>query len=712
MATLLPSVTVVAPVRAAGRPAGTGFLPEVHALRALAIVLVVAYHVAPGAAPGGYIGVDVLLVISGFLVTRQLVTERARTGRTDVVAFYARRARRLLPAAAVVIATVVVVGLAVLPPTRWADLASHGRAAALFDENRLLADQAVDYLSEGTAPSPLQHFWSLSVEAQFYAMWPAYLLTTTGLVWAARWAGTRWWPSHERVARRAPARLGWTTATAVLVAVSLAACLVRAAGGSAAAYFATPLRLWELASGGVIALLPRRSSTRPWGASALAGGGVVAVVVAALVLGPGVAYPGPWTLLPVVGAAAVVLAAVRANEPTWVGRAGSRPVVRWLGDISYSLYLWHWPVVVMSVAALPFLGRPGLVVVQVVVSLVLADLSRRFVELPLLRSRRFRGQPRATALLVVVLTGAVLAAAAVPHMALAAHAAESAEEAAHLMADPPSGLGAGSITADGFRSFARGTAIVPDPTQARRDLPARTGECKAEMGAAVTPRCVFGDPAAAVTIALVGDSHIEQYVPAFESVAQQNGWRVVTYLHASCPFSSAQRVSDEERGGPCAAANEETLAQLVGDEDIDLVVTSQRTAVPFVDDSVRPAPEEGFVDYWSRLARAGLPVLVIRDNPLMLPDGATQDCVAEHRADPSRCARSEADAVPDDPQVAAAGRVPGVSLVSPRFCAQGTCPAVIGNVLVYRDEQHLTATYVRTLADEIGRAVTSALGAA
>ncbi|QTE30349.1 acyltransferase family protein [Pengzhenrongella sicca] len=677
------------------------FLPEVHALRALAITLVVAYHLVPAALPGGFVGVDVFFVISGFLMTRQMRAEIDRTGRLHLAGFYARRARRILPAAVATIVVVVAAGLALLPSTRWAELSAQARASTWFWQNWQLAASAVDYQTQGQAPTALQHFWSLAVEEQFYLIWPLFLIAVL--------VSRRTHPVRPRTLARAQ------LATGAVIAGSFAISVAWTATGSPDAYFATPTRLWELAAGALLALRPAtigRTGMRVRAAASWAG--LAAIATAAIAYDSSTPFPGAGAALPVVGACLIIGAGANRTRASFAALARLRPV-SWLADISYSLYLWHWPVVVLwpdtadpsaAVAAAQILA-------QLALSVVLASLSRKFVELPTQRCAKLRSAPSMTGLVAVVALTVSTAVAFLPAGLLAAQSQARAHAVEEFWATPPPSLGAEAIDEHGYRALDPATdLIVPDPNHAREDVLASVArDCKGAMSDGATPRCEFGATDATTTIALVGDSHAEQYLPALQILATQNHWRVITYLHASCPFSSAQRVTDHARGGPCLRANAATLTALEADPSIDLVVTAQRTAVPFVTDGTTPDPAEGFNEYWNRLAEAGLAVLAIRDNPMMLPDDQTQACVAQRPDDPASCARRQADALPDDAQVEAARHAPAVTLVdlTNSFCVNGLCPPVIGNVLVYRDDQHLTATYVRTLAPHLDAAIACAL---
>ena len=690
------------------------FRPEIQALRALAVTLVVVYHLNSGWLPGGYIGVDVFFVISGFLITGIMLAEIERTGRLRLRDFYARRARRILPASAVTLVVVTALGSAILPTTRWEAMGEQARASGLFVQNWLLASQSVDYLAEGAAASPFQHFWSLSIEEQFYFVWPGVLGLLALLTFRlSAQRATRTEPTTTATSgslrtfrRRALLVLGMVTAS------SLALSVWMTAQGDPAAYFVSHTRAWELGAGGLLAFAGSTARRDERWRAALAWAGLAAIVWAAFVFSAQTPFPGSAALVPVLGTVAVIHAG--RTQASWSpSHLMGRRAVQWVGDASYSLYLWHWPVIAILPVALGTLSATGdslaLAGLALVTSVLLAALSRRLVEEPFMHSARLRSS--AARSLGVGLLGIVLAVSAgtVAGTALASVQRVQDRDATALLADPPPELGAASIRPEGYDPFtAASRAIVPAPADAREELPeGADGRCKSQAADPTTPVCSFGPEDATTTIALVGDSHMEQYSPAFEVLAEQSDWRVVTYFHSSCPFSTAQRDIDAERGGPCLEANEATLTALLGTAGLDAVVTSNRTAPPFMADGVRPDPQDGFRQVWGQLAEAGIPVAVIADNPLMLGDDATTDCVAEHPDHPQSCDRPRSDAMPSDHQLAPAADTPGVTLVdlTDRYCTDSVCPPVAGSVLVYRDEQHVTPSYMRTLAPYLGEAL-------
>lgn len=340
--------------------------PEIQALRAVAVGAVVLHHGWPAVAPAGYMGVDVFFVVSGYLITALLLREVARTGRISLGDFYLRRARRILPAAVVVLLAVSAATLALVPHRDWADWFRQIVASALYYENWQLAADSQTPARAELASTPVQHFWSLSVEEQFYLVWPLLLILA---IVVARRRGRSVVPTLLVV-------LG------VVTAASFAHSVVLTIGDHNLAYFSTIARTWEFGAGGLLAVLAA-SPAIGWERlrSAVSWVGLALIVVPIVTFRDPQGFPGPWALLPVAGTLAVIWAGLPATRWSTAGLARLRPV-QWLGDVSYSLYLWHWPIFMFT----PFLiGRPSpawVMVLLVVLSLLVAGLSKALIEDP------------------------------------------------------------------------------------------------------------------------------------------------------------------------------------------------------------------------------------------------------------------------------------------------------------------------------------------
>ena len=704
------TVSLLGARRSPGAPAGSRERPlraDIQGLRAVAVALVVVYHLWPGLLPGGFVGVDVFLVISGFLITTHLVSRPPRSW-ADLAAFWARRARRLLPAALLVLTATLVATRVVAPETLWRTTASEVIASALYVQNWRLATSSVDYLAAESAASPVQHYWSLSVEEQFYLFWP---LVVSGLVLLSLRAGSR---------RALVVPAGMAAVVLASFAWSVHATAVQPAG----AYFVTPTRVWELGAGAVLAVLvaDRAGERRPRSAavrSALAATGLAAVLVAATTYSSATPFPGWQATLPVLGTVAVIAARAEPGEAWPVRLLAPRPV-QYLGDVSYSVYLWHWPLVVL----VPFvsggqLGRLDRAAV-LVLSVVLAGLTKTLVED---RFRAARGAPGTRRSLRLAGAGMALVVGLGALQLLEVTRLEQraeAEVAAALAAGGPC-FGAAALAA-GADCPPLGTGKpVPPPAQAVNDTSeAYARGCFAASPFAEVRRCTFGDPQGTVSIALVGNSHAGHWLPALEAVAEQRGWRITTFLASECTANRTPVQWDgaEERAG-CLGWADAVLEETSGD-GFDLVVTSQRNGRPAVGRSYadsRPAWLEGYREVVSGWERAGTYVLVLHDTAT---PGATlesvPDCLAEHPDDPLECSGPRSAWVPDDPLAQAVGEAGSERLtvldLNDRLCDGAVCLPVVGGVTVYSDASHLTATFAATLARDLDPALVAAVGRA
>ena len=686
----------------------TALRGDIQGLRAIAVGMVLLYHAGLSFVPGGFAGVDVFFVISGFLITGLMVRELERTGRLSLRNFWARRAKRLLPATALVLVAVFVLSLLFLPQLQWADTARDIVGAALYVINWLLAASSVDYLAQDYAPSPVQHFWSLAVEEQFYLVWPLLVLVLAGL----------------------NRRFGWSLRRTLLIGVGLLTVgslfwSIRL-GGQPEAYFVTTTRAWELGIGAAVALLaPRLETLNVLVARALTWVGVLALAAVALWLPDTLTWPSWHALAPTLATAAVIAGGPAAGPAGATYLIGRFPF-RWVGDLSYSLYLWHWPLVVFATAYWDKLTpRHGLLAVGL--SVLPAYLTYRLVESPLHLSQSLSRRPGRALGLGAVCTAIGVAAGVGLHFAIptipvlppSAHPGASA-----LITDPKTAIPEFSAS-----------SITPDPLKARDDLPDLYGRrCQGTYTESTPKPCLFDPPppapsasvsgpppSAPPTVALVGDSRAAQWSPAVQAVAAAQHWRVITITKAGCPFTQAQLVR-VVKGQPslyssCSAWDAAAMRLLMsGPNRPDFVVTS--SYYPYVTDVPGrvgripgPGNDQALIDglrgAWSTLNKAGIPVVALRETPLMGRDVAA--CVSEHRDELNECTTSRKKALVANivrPAAEGLDATATIDLTVPAVCPLPSCPPVIGNVLVYRDDHHLTAEYSRSLAPFLTQALT------
>ncbi|MEO7754758.1 MAG: acyltransferase family protein [Terracoccus sp.] len=670
------------------------FRPDIQGLRAVAVVLVLAYHVWPSVLSGGYVGVDVFFVISGFLITGHLLEEGDASLRS-LLRFWSRRIRRLLPAALLVLAVTMVAVALLLPDLRWAQNAREGLAATFYVENVVLSADAVDYLREGGPASAVQHYWSLSVEEQLYVVWPV-LLFAAALV-AAR-------------LRRRP-RVAATIVVALATGLSFWVSLSLMADSPGAAYFSTAGRAWEFGAGGLLAAAALRSrSPRPpagpvhvVGAGLAAAGGLAAIVGAGIAYSADTPFPGWTALLPVAGAVAVIGASASPGRLAPGRLLGTRPF-QFVGTISYSLYLWHWPVVVVVTSLVGHdLGlRTGVGVIAI--SLGLAWATKRFVE------DRFRAAPRDASLgrtYVPALVGMLVVAMVAGGVNLLTER-DSEQARAALSATvtaPGSCFGAASL-ADGADCPTTTTGpVVPAPIIAQQNRTRLYDDgCWEDPPFPGTTSCSYGDPASPISIALVGNSHAGQWFAAVEAIAAERGAHVTTFVATGCTLTT-ERLSWETpaQADGCRDWGRRVLAETSSDR-YDLIITSE-IATRLVEGGSLAKRQQEWQDSYAGVLRAweakGKHVLVIRDSP-RLPTalGRGPECVAENPTRLSACRGARARWLQPDPLVDAAralgsDRVTVADLTS-RFCTS-QCSAVVGGVLLFYDGHHLTDTYVTTL---------------
>ncbi len=684
----------------AATPAPPGFRRDIQGLRAVAVVLVLLYHAGVPGLPGGYVGVDVFFVISGFLITGLIVREIERSGRLSLTRFYARRARRLLPATALVFVAVAAVTVEVLPVSQWRAVAGDMVASALYVVNWRFAELSVDYLAADTASSPLQHFWSLAVEEQFYIVWP--LLIVALLWWSRRRSGVL---SRGRLA------LGLL----VIALPSLAWSVHLTGADPGRAYFVTTTRLWELTVGALLAVGLTRVGRLPLVVRvALGWVGIAAIAAAAVLFDVRTPFPGIAALVPVLGAAAVIAAG------TGDGRGRLAPLelapMQDVGALSYSLYLWHWPVLIGAQA---FWGTPGeplrvpTALLAIGFSVVPAWLAYRVVEQPFHTSSLLATPRRGLVAGVVCILVGLLAAGALTFIADRRLAAEQEQASASERTHPGARLLGLDVPPDGWHPDDRSpTGFVPTPSTIGDDLASLDGtKCINEPRAEDAVVCRYG-PATGPTIAVVGDSKMHQWLDALELIADRRGWHLVTMLQSACPIARATVQDGQDvPNDACRRSNDKRLAAVVADDTIDHVLVSQRSVAACVTDddcSARSAEVmlAGIDEVLAELKEAGRQPVVVADNRQPTSDMIT--CVAKHADDVSACEWSVEEAEPA-PLLVAAGRTgTPVADVQPWITPGGKGWPVIGGVTVYRQGSHLTATYAKSLADVLEQELVAA----
>jgi peptidoglycan/LPS O-acetylase OafA/YrhL len=662
------------------------FRPDVEGLRANAIAAVLLCHAGLPFAGGGYVGVDVFFVISGFLITRLLLGELDRTGGISLLRFYARRARRLLPLLFVVLAAVVVLSRLLLSPLRGAEVSGDVVSSAFYFANWHFAAQSVDYFAQGLEPSPVQHLWSLAIEEQFYLAWPTLMLLAV-------------WPLAMR--GRSPRPVLWAV-VAIVIGVSLAVGVQLTGEQPSAAYFSTLGRAWELGLGASLALLGAVRMPG-WTAATLGWAGLAAIVYAILAFDSETPFPGLAALVPTLGTAALILAgaAGRAGAAS-PSRALSLAPVRYVGRISYSWYLWHWPALVFAAALWGPLSVPASLAV-LAASWIPTELSHRWVEEPFRSSTSVFGSPARA--LAMGLGCTVVAAGA---------GAMLASSQPDLRTAPAGEVAGAAALARQPEPQKRADAVRPNPLDARDDRSRMYDDgCLVGMSGTKSNRCVYGASKPKRTIVLFGDSHAMQYFPALERLAEKHRWRLIALAKAECPPAQVE-VRSATTGGEyseCDVWRERTLKRIAATTGSAMVlISSASDYTPLAEDgralSGRErtvALERGYEATLRRVRDSGHRAAVIKDPPAAKVD--VPSCVSERLQSLDACSfprqRSEAEEV----DARAVRKTRGAHLidVTEAICPKDVCRAVIGNALVYRDRSHLSATFARTLSPWLER---------
>ena len=682
------------------------FRPDVEGLRAVAIVLVVLYHVHAGLAPGGYVGVDVFFVISGFLITGQLVRELRTTGRISFLAFYARRVRRILPAALLTVIVTAVASALLLNPLAAKRALDGGLSAVYFGANVHFAAQGADYFRAGLSPSPIQHFWSLSVEEQFYIVWPL-LLVVSSLIWL----GVRRRSSRESAQR--PVIGAVTVVLAILAAISLMASIRQTATSPSWAYFSIVTRAWELAVGAVVALalpLPARIDRRL--AIPLSWAGLSCIALAAALFSDTTSYPGDSALLPVLGTAAAicggsVLASRRFGAEALLGTPPFQRVGAW----SYSWYLWHWPALVLAPAVLGHslseiqaLGVAAVSLVIAVMSFVLLERPTRRIQIVVRRPALGLGAGgllTASAIAIVVLSGSLVG----PLVSTAA---------APSRLTVPNNLA--SLRADliaGARTNAVPSNLRPSLSALASAFPRIIADgCELGPGRDRIKPCIYGDRGSHTTVVLFGDSHGGQWFDALAWISSRRHWRLVNMTKEGCTPAEVTLRSTQDKD--CPHWREKAKARIARLHPALVIAswarwmeptTSRKSGVP----TGHGGPwQDGAAAIFQFLRRSAKQVIFISDNPYLQQPAA--DCVAAHMSDVRSCATKRSDSTVLPAIKAAELRIAKqeqINSIDPAswFCAPTVCPVIVGNILVYRDTSHMTPEWSRFIAPILDHAI-------
>jgi peptidoglycan/LPS O-acetylase OafA/YrhL len=702
------------------------FRRDIEGLRALAVGFVILFHAKFLGLTGGFIGVDVFFVVSGFLITSLLINEHSSVGEISLKNFYARRARRLLPASALVIALTALASRIWLEPLRLKDIGTDAVASGGFFANILFGVRSTDYLQAGQPPSPFQHFWSLSVEEQFYIVWPALLML---LLWKSR-------DRHTRA----------IVAVSILSVASLALCIWQTTQSQPWAFFGLHTRAWELGIGALVALCWKYVEQLPTNFRAVIGWlGLFAIVVSGLTITEKMAFPGKLALLPVVATALVLMAGQHAH---WgPQRILSLQPLQWIGARSYSIYLWHWPVLIIAEShaerALTVTER----LIAIAASVIAASLSHHFLENPVRHSVSLQAKPRLALMVGAVLIVLSVGVGFVLRTSSVALSTDVIADAPVAIASTTTSTTAPVVSTDSTVAPVETTTSLvtipegPPPSIVNPTAPidaviagALTDEVPANLqpslrGASgdkpeiydngchvnlisIEPKiCEYGDTTSDFTVALYGDSHAAQWFPALNQIAIDHQWRLIILTKMGC--TAIDLITANSLVGPtypgCRPWREKVLERFVAENvRVVLITNSNRltdpsTGQPFADSIVKA----GYATLIPQLQSMGINPVVITDTPY--PGTDVPICLSKAIKNVGSCAVTRDKGIRANRQqtsidVAVENNAQYLD-VSHWVCTIDTCPVITGNILMYRDSHHLTTTYVQFLTPLIDAAI-------
>ena len=702
------------------------FRRDIEGLRALAVGFVILFHAKFLGLNGGFIGVDVFFVVSGFLITSLLINEHSSVGEISLKNFYARRARRLLPASALVIALTALASRIWLEPLRLKDIGTDAVASGGFFANILFGVRSTDYLQAGQPPSPFQHFWSLSVEEQFYIVWPALLML---LLWKSR-------DRHTRA----------IVAVSILSVASLTLCIWQTTQSQPWAFFGLHTRAWELGIGALVALCWKYVEQLPTNFRAVIGWlGLFAIVVSGLTITEKMAFPGKLALLPVVATALVLMAGQHAH---WgPQRILSLQPLQWIGARSYSIYLWHWPVLIIAEShaarALTVTER----LIAIVAAVIAASLSHHFLENPVRHSVSLQAKPRLALMVGAVLIVLSVGVGFVLRTSSVALSTDAIADAPVAIASTTTSTTAPVVSTDSTVAPVETTTSLvtipegPPPSIVNPTAPidaviagALTDEVPANLqpslrGASgdkpeiydngchvnlisIEPKiCEYGDTTSDFTVALYGDSHAAQWFPALNQIAIDHQWRLIILTKMGC--TAIDLITANSLVGPtypgCRPWREKVLERFVAENvRVVLITNSNRltdpsTGQPFADSIVKA----GFATLIPQLQSMKISPIVITDTPY--PGTDVPICLSKAIKNVGSCTVTRDKGIRANRQqtsidVAVENNAQYLD-VSHWVCTIDTCPVITGNILMYRDSHHLTTTYVQFLTPLIDAAI-------
>ena len=658
------------------------FRVDIHGLRGIAVLLVVLYHLKLWVIPGGYIGVDIFFVISGYLITSHL-RDALNSNRFNFSDFYAKRIRRIIPASIFVLVCTIVLSCVLLPPLILPQVLKESIATALYVPNVYHALQQTDYLAD-TSVSPFLHYWSLGVEEQFYLLWPLILFLLLKVL-----------------------KLNKNILIPVILIILLASFLGNyflTKHSQSWSFFLIFTRAWELIAGGLLALFTTGRNFHPKAQSKIVGfvcgwSGIVLLGYCAVIYNEATEFPGAAAALPVLGAILVIFAGTVSNA-TAFNKILAKRLLQYLGTISYSLYLWHWPVIIFAEELFPDLNTTTSLILLFAVSVCLADITYRFVEQPF----RFKA-PNVPAKSVLTYS---LSASMMITVIIGGYGYQLKSQPLYI--DKTSQTLAPTTHPD-FTGFVPSN-LTPALRQAKNSFPGIYGDgCHDDFFTTNARGCSYGETQSNKTYVLFGDSHAAQWFPALEKYTQEHNIHLITFTKSACPSLDLRILLRGSEYLNCAEWYKKVITK-INAINPDLIILSNYQEGQ---NSVIAADKKQ--EWKNGLQRTinhfpgKTNVIVIGDTPSF--ERAPAICLSENISAAEKCSFPRETLLDSglaevEKEVAIDNRKHYIDMNN-YLCSSTTCGPIIGNILVYRDQHHLTTTFSKQLSDMLGNAIEAKL---
>lgn len=640
---------------------------DIQGIRAISAIMIAVYHIWLNKVSGG---VDVFFVISGFLMTGVLLRQIHQHDQIRPLLFWGNLIKRIAPGACTVLLATMLVGYFIVPEPLWSQLIRETLFSALNLENIALMHSSVDYLARELPPSPVQQFWALSTQVQFYVLLPAVLMLA---YWVGRKCG-------------ATSRTPLLLAVGLTITASLAYSVLETAREPVSTYFNPAARAWEFFAGALLVLLLPRIHIAGWLRNLFGLLGLATLLLFGLLAPRSAQFPGYAALIPVV-ASTMLIVAGSGPEPSAASRLLANRHLAGIGKISFGIYLWHWPLLAFS---LEYMGTSqlglahGLLIIAL--AIILAMATHQFIEEPIRNHQHASRRVWIPYAIGLLLLSPVLASAATWKYYIRNVVIEEQSNNAHLASLEDFAPAQVQAQAGQLSEAHLITAKIILPASYK-------GNCHQEISRPEVISCAYGDTDAATTVALVGGSHATQWLPALDRIGKSHGLKVLNITKKECPFGAT------EGGHPSCAEWNRRLIETLADLRPQVVITNSTTTT---NPKIREYVPRAYLEQWQRLEQLGIPVVGIRDNPSLGFDPAT--CVARHRDNLLACSKPRAKVLAErDPSLEHRDELTNLHLVdmSDFLCTTEQCLTVTHDFLMYRDGHHLNPRYVLALTGRL-----------